>query len=846
MNVPPTSPTGFLLKTIQACPDLQWATPEQQLQLAARGHHRSLKAGEILFQKGERGESIFLIIQGDLEVYLPSTADLSELIMARLFNQGEALGEWAATREGQTRSASVRARGNSTLLEISYDLIREVGALTGFLGHSASRGQKLESHDTLATASPLFNLMTRQGSARLSYLENNYSGEAEIFSEGDVSEEVFLILEGTVEIYSADEAVRTILGKGQIFGELGVSQSVPRSTSAKAKTPCRLLVLKAQDFLALTRDNNEFAQHLLTLRKIYQTRSSEVVLQFHYQVGEQPRFSSTIQLDGDRKLISDYSIYDDSVSVETLPETGDAIVFSYQDESRDISRRLELHEGRISGARFHGPHPEAGRVVEAIRNDLTISADQIQQFESQGTLFDPGISQDLLCHCMQITRSEIAPGGEVAQCSLEELMQVTGAGTVCGSCRGELASLCQSSESLEMNLLEVSEFQPDIFRVRMTPKNQEPLASFTPGQHIQLEATIRGEKVRRTYTLTSPAGETRWREITFKRDPHGLFSRWLAKAKPGNEVLSVSAPTGEFTANLDQSEPIILLVAGIGVTPALNILRSRVQKGSGPRVIVDHSFHSVATGPCREELLLLTESNPDLEYHPRETIAGQRIQSRDVERYHSLYPAARWLICGPEGFETVMQEKLESAGVFAGNVAVELFHARGSLQQDSLPKDRASLVLGLLTTVFTASVLGMDLLPQSWRDWQSSFAGHWISGSALMVFLGWQWVLPLKRIGRSTGNSAKSLQLHRRLGALSPLLLLLHGSGFGAGMLGLISLLFLTHTVLGVADRSLISDTTRQRQYLQVWLYPHIVISLLLSALALFHLWLILGHGGPS
>lgn len=65
-------------------------------------------------------------------------------------------------------------------------------------------------------------------------------------------------------------------------------------------------------------------------------------------------------------------------------------------------------------------------------------------------------------------------------------------------------------------------------------------------------------------------------------------------------------------------------------------------------------------------------------------------------------------------------------------------------------------------------------------------------------------------------------------------------------MLGLISLLFLTHTVLGVADRSLISDTTRQRQYLKVWLYPHIVISILLTALALFHLWLILGHGGPS
>jgi hypothetical protein len=57
--------------------------------------------------------------------------------------------------------------------------------------------------------------------------------------------------------------------------------------------------------------------------------------------------------------------------------------------------------------------------------------------------------------------------------------------------------------------------------------------------------------------------------------------------------------------------------------------------------------------------------------------------------------------------------------------------------------------------------------------------------------------------------------------------------------------LFITHTLIGVADRSLINDGKTRQTYLHWWLFPHIGISILLSALAIYHVWLILGHGGP-
>lgn len=845
MSHSPAHATGFLLKAIHACPDLQWLSPEQQWQLAARGHHRSLSAGEILFEKGDLGHSIFLIVQGDLEVYQEATATTPELILARLFREGEAFGEWAATRKNQTRSASVRAKASSTLLEIPYSLIQEIGALTGFLGHSVERGHKLKNRDSLSTLSPLFNLMTRQGAARFNYQEKEYRENSTIFSKGGPSKEVYLILEGSVEILEEDLAIHVMLGKGQIFGILGVTKSAPRSKGARAATDCRVLVLQAQDFLSLTRENEELSEHLLTLRKIYQTPTAEVVLQFHYQVEGESRLTSTIQLKGDRKLISDYSVFGDYVAIEMLPNSGDAMIFSFVDESRNIHRKLELTSGVITGARFQGPNPETGRIIEVMRAENPVTAAQLKQFESEGSLFESAHLDNPVCHCMQLTRSDLTPDGELLACDVNQLMQVTGAGTVCGSCRADLSALCRDSESVEMNILEVTEFQSGYFRIRFTPRNQDPLQPFQPGQHIQIESRIHGEPVRRSYTLTSTAKETRWREITIKRDPHGLFSRWLSKARPGKDLLTVSPPQGDFTADLKSDRPVILLVAGIGITPALNVMRSRVEEGSGPRIIVDHSFHKKSSGPCLEEMTYLADFSPDLEYHSRETIAGQHLKLSHIHSYHSLYPNAHWMVCGPEGYESSVLEKLSSAGVPDSHVRTERFNARSAQTRDSIPRDPVSLVVALFTTLITALVLEFDLLPQIWKDWQHSFAGHWISGSALLAFLGWQWILPVRRIRRTNPDSLTSLQLHRRLGALSPLLLLMHGSGFGAGILGLISVLFLTHTIIGVADRSLISGSLQRNRYLKVWLYPHIVISILLSALALFHLWLILGHGGP-
>lgn len=79
-----------------------------------------------------------------------------------------------------------------------------------------------------------------------------------IFSEGDLGEELFIIVNGMVDIY-ANKRLITTLGKNDIFGEMALIDGGPRSATAIAKTKSILIAVSKRDFLTLVRRDPEFA-----------------------------------------------------------------------------------------------------------------------------------------------------------------------------------------------------------------------------------------------------------------------------------------------------------------------------------------------------------------------------------------------------------------------------------------------------------------------------------------------------------------------------------------------------------------------------------------------------------
>ncbi|MFH7245354.1 MAG: EAL domain-containing protein [Spirulina sp.] len=67
-----------------------------------------------------------------------------------------------------------------------------------------------------------------------------------IFTEGSRSDTAYIIETGLVEIFvgSGDDAVQlSVLGSGDIFGEMGLIDNFPRSASARAVCPCRCITI---------------------------------------------------------------------------------------------------------------------------------------------------------------------------------------------------------------------------------------------------------------------------------------------------------------------------------------------------------------------------------------------------------------------------------------------------------------------------------------------------------------------------------------------------------------------------------------------------------------------------
>lgn len=66
---------------------------------------------------------------------------------------------------------------------------------------------------------------------------------------GEAADAMFIIMDGEVEVEITPQPVR--LGKGQIFGEIGLLHDVSRTATVTSVTECRLLSLEATDFRRL-------------------------------------------------------------------------------------------------------------------------------------------------------------------------------------------------------------------------------------------------------------------------------------------------------------------------------------------------------------------------------------------------------------------------------------------------------------------------------------------------------------------------------------------------------------------------------------------------------------------
>ena len=132
--------------------------------------------------------------------------------------------------------------------------------------------------------------------------------DATIFNEGDTADAIFVVVNGRVKIVTTStdgkEFILTVLGAGQVFGEMALLEETTRSASVVTITAVELLVLARKDFDHLLNTSPGISRKLMAIlsRRLRRANSKMESLAYMDVAGRLARYLLDLALDHGQRL----------------------------------------------------------------------------------------------------------------------------------------------------------------------------------------------------------------------------------------------------------------------------------------------------------------------------------------------------------------------------------------------------------------------------------------------------------------------------------------------------------------------------------------------------------------
>jgi ferredoxin-NADP reductase len=150
------------------------------------------------------------------------------------------------------------------------------------------------------------------------------------------------------------------------------------------------------------------------------------------------------------------------------------------------------------------------------------------------------------------------------------------------------------------------------------------------------------------------------------------------------DVLEVRAPAGTFLIDPAATEPIVLVGAGVGVTPLFAMLEAIVQSGQKREVHVLFGFRHGGEHPFKERLAAICAENPQIRLHVSySSPSASDVEYRDfnhrgrvdLQRVREVLPSNNYqfYVCGPGPMMESLVPALREWGVPESHVHFEAF-----------------------------------------------------------------------------------------------------------------------------------------------------------------------------
>ena len=229
--------------------------------------------------------------------------------------------------------------------------------------------------------------------------------------------------------------------------------------------------------------------------------------------------------------------------------------------------------------------------------------------------------------------------------------------------------------------------------------DQKPLPAFKPGQFlpIRILSPVDGKPIYRSYTLSGKSGTSNYR-LSIKREdagpnrPPGLVSNLFHDRVKPDSLIEAMKPQGEFVIDPSVKRPMVLLSAGVGITPMVSMLEGLCALHPERKIWFLHGTQNGRTHAFREDIQAMALSCPSLTIHTRysqplpEDIKCEDYQDAgrlDLTLLKSLLPFDDYdfYICGPEGFMKELYAGLREMNISPDRIHHEFF-GKGSIHEE--------------------------------------------------------------------------------------------------------------------------------------------------------------------
>lgn len=224
----------------------------------------------------------------------------------------------------------------------------------------------------------------------------------------------------------------------------------------------------------------------------------------------------------------------------------------------------------------------------------------------------------------------------------------------------------------------------DVLLLTLTPASTADRLEFFAGQYASIRFRRGGRPTpMRCFSIASSPNDG---NLQFAMRMHGRFTKTAAGLQRGDAVM-LRGPFGNFIIDETQDRQVVMLAAGIGITPFISMARYAAEQQQRVPITLLFTNRSAQNIPFAEELQALSTRNPyfrALLFASREngrtlTVGSSRIIGGSITQDYIKrlteddFRGSSYFICGPKRFIKAMQKGLQRYGVDEDRIIIESF-----------------------------------------------------------------------------------------------------------------------------------------------------------------------------